>query len=378
MKVNWEQLCSNSEVLPGDNWREAGEAERKTLRLSPRFRFLRAEDPAGILGAVVAEERAREEDMLSEGLVWAGQISAGGEARLFFLAPLFSRSFLTALGGVAARLRPQAILWREKLPPCFFPVASGTSLEPAPFFAGRRADWENWAARCNPVARRQLAAVSAYFETLAARRVRALFHRNSIAFAWGGVEIAEITAAGDKFDLRTKNKGLKKVVPARQGWVDADGRLDEGFRRTVQSALSWLEEREAAGRLPPARVWALQMWHEPGFIRAETGRPLQFPLLKKENGGLQPGDFWYFAGPERLSVYYPVLARPWECPGQVLYYSAVLEENAEEISRLTGDAVWDGKIHLVAPPELSEKLERLRDCFREGDRFPLVLLPEKS
>jgi hypothetical protein len=225
------------------------------------------------------------------------------------------------------------------------------------------------------VSRQHLAVVRAYFDSLAARRVRAVFRRNCIVFAWGDTDIAEAAFTGDKFDLRTKNKGMKNAIPARPGWVDSGGRLDEGFRRAVLGALDWLEEKEADGGLPESSALSLKMWHDPGFI-GETGTPIPFPLLKKEPGGAQPGDFWYFAGPERLSVYRAVLTRPLECLGEILYYDAVLKENAREISRLTGGAVWDDKIHIVASQRLSKELARHQEYFKEAERFPLRILPE--
>ncbi|MDR0434910.1 MAG: hypothetical protein LBH21_07670 [Gracilibacteraceae bacterium] len=375
--MNWQQICNeNDEFFQGGNWAEAGEKDRKTLKLSPRFRFLSAGDMNLKTGVVVTEGQAREDDLLANGLAWANKISNGVCTRLVFVAPSFSRVFLSSLRQISGRLSLRAVLWREKLHPHFFPVNTGSvSAGPAPFFAGRVMTWETWSSKCNPVARQHLTAVRAYFDSLAGRKVRPVFRRNSIVFAWGGVSLAEVTFTGDKFDLRTKNKGRKNVIQARQGWVDADGRLDEGFCRAVQDALAWLEEREAGGGLPELSALALKMWHEPDFI-GETGKPIPFPLLKKEPGGVHPRDFWYFTGANGLSVYYPILTRPLACLGEVLYYDAVLRENAQEISRWTGEAVWDDKIRIITSKKLTEELSRHQEFFQEAERFPLVILPE--
>ncbi|MDR1962037.1 MAG: hypothetical protein LBQ16_07120 [Gracilibacteraceae bacterium] len=378
--MNWQQICNeNEKFFKGANWAECGENDRKTLRLSPRFRFLSAGDLNLKLGVVVAEGKAREEEMLANGLVWANRIGNGVHARLFFVAPAFSQAFLSSLQQLRGRLSCQAVLWREKLHPYFFPVTVG-NISPglAPFFAGPPAEWDAWGKKCNPVARQHLAVVRDYFDALAARRVRTVFRKNSIAFVWGDIDIAEVTAGGGKFVLRTKDKGMmKRVAQVRQGWVDADSRLDNDFRLAVEWIIGWLEGREADGALPELSALTLKMWHEPGFIiPEETGTPFRFPWLKKETGGVQPDDFWYFAGDGRVSVYYPVLARALEGLGELLYYDAVLRENAEAISRLAGNATWDARIRVVTAERLSGELRWHQEYFKEAERFPLIILPE--
>ncbi|MDR1069791.1 MAG: hypothetical protein LBL37_03275, partial [Gracilibacteraceae bacterium] len=114
--MNWQQICNeNEEFFLSGNWTECGEKDRKALKLPSGLRFLSAGGPDLKMGAVVAEGKAREDGILTGGLLWADGIGGGVPVRLFFVAPSFSREFLSSLGQIGGRLSPEAVMWREKL-----------------------------------------------------------------------------------------------------------------------------------------------------------------------------------------------------------------------------------------------------------------------
>jgi len=387
LKDDWSALWDcNADIFIMSGWEECSEEKRKGWHLSSHFKYFSAGDMNLRVGIIFCQDDYRDEAFLFEGILWGNRISNGAKTVLYFVAPRFSSVFLNALSQIKGIISAKAVYWRERLTPCLYPLQEKEYVKSAvsPETALPRPEWSTWEKQINPVARNQLDVIRHFFAGLAKRRVRTVIEKSRIIFCWGSIEIAEIKAKGNRFELATKVKWTRnKAIAAKflkSGWVDSAGNINEDFRRAVYGILELLENIEANGNIDNKDLFALKVSSDKDFLPLYFGKHIEYPWLNKERSGLaDKSSLYYFCDDSQVNVIYPILEKPIQ-----KFISALLIYSALEHSRLginglphNAQVKWNKKIHLFSLPIFLEELRLCQSWLKDCALFPIYLLSEE-
>lgn len=388
MSITWNIIWeSHPDVFIARYWREYPEDKKRASRLPLQYNYFMGGETTLRVGIIASSTINREEEFLLAGLLWGQRLSNGAKTVIYYVAPDFSKSFLTGLSKIGGIIDARAVYWRAKLTPSLYPIPEKQLHSRSRYSLGEeRPDWKRWGEGLNPVARQQLITVKDFFSKLGNRGVRIVVKNQTINFIWGNFEIAELRRKGKKFELNSKVKWLKSsehiMKWQKQGWVDSSGSLNPDFCAVITDILNYLETLQQEGKLRSQDLIALLLDKGDGALKMLWGGTWDWPWLPKdrsESSVIELEEWSFFQGNGQLSVVCPIFEKPLLRAARSIILASELERSTLLINAKDNQGnslIWDGRVHWLTTLGKEEELRRCYSWLNDVGKFPIWTLPE--